>query len=95
MSPSAKEEADWDSAMRERVTTYIQGTRVTHGAIGDAPAWKVFPIGSLWAIEKGKALGQGHHGPSAVDPVLSLTGVRYEATPLITTATSAGFSNMA
>jgi hypothetical protein len=58
MPPSAKEESDWDAAMRERVTQYLRGTVVVHGAIGELPAWKVFPVVSIWAIESGRAPGR-------------------------------------
>lgn len=58
MLSNAKEEADWDAAMRERVAVYIRDTGVAHGAIGEAPAWKVFPVVSVWAIESGMAPGQ-------------------------------------
>jgi len=57
MPPSAKEEEDWHAAMRERVAEYLQRNGIAHGAIGEMPAWEVFPVVSVWAIESGRAPG--------------------------------------
>jgi len=57
MDPSEKDEDDWQAAMRERVAEYLERTGVAHGAIGEVPAWEVFPVVSLWAIESGKSPG--------------------------------------
>jgi hypothetical protein len=57
MPPSKKVDDDWHAVMRERVAEYLQRTGVVHGAIGEVPAWEVFPMVSLWAIESGKAPG--------------------------------------
>jgi hypothetical protein len=57
MPLSAKEEVDWHAVMRERVTEYLKRSGVAHGAVGEVPAWQVFPVISLWAIESGKTPG--------------------------------------
>jgi hypothetical protein len=55
--PESEEEALWNSSMRRRVTEYIAQRGVSHGQIGDAPAWSVFPCISIWAVESGSSPG--------------------------------------
>jgi hypothetical protein len=43
--------------MRERVAAYLHRTGVVHGALGKVPAWEVFPVVSVWAIESARAPG--------------------------------------
>jgi hypothetical protein len=51
------EENLWNSAMRLRVTEYLSRLTISHGQIGDAPAWAVLPCVSIGAIESGTAPG--------------------------------------
>jgi hypothetical protein len=51
LQPSTKEEDNWHTAMRERVAAYLHRTGVVHGAVGEVPAWEVFPVASVWAIK--------------------------------------------
>jgi len=48
-SSDAAEER-WCAQRRRQVFDYLVREGVTHGAIGDWPAWHVFPHVSLWAI---------------------------------------------
>src|SRR5437762_757263 len=54
-SDTAKER--WCAQRRREVSDYLAREGVTHGAIGDWPAWHVFPHVSLWAIESGRSPG--------------------------------------
>jgi hypothetical protein len=51
------EEALWNSSMRRQVTEYIARQGISHGQIGDEPAWSVFPCVSIWAVESGSSPG--------------------------------------
>jgi len=50
-------EAQWFAERREEVTNYLKGEGVTHGQIGDEPAWHVTPYVSVWAVESLKSPG--------------------------------------
>jgi Domain of unknown function (DUF4826) len=39
------------------VAAYLHRTGVVHGAVGQVPAWEVFPVVSVWAIESARAPG--------------------------------------
>lgn len=41
----------WRAERRHEVAVYLQGEGISHGSIGDEPAWQVPPYVSVWAIE--------------------------------------------
>jgi hypothetical protein len=51
------EETLWALALRLEVREYLSRQGISHGQIGDAPAWAVFPYVSIWAIESGTVPG--------------------------------------
>jgi hypothetical protein len=51
------EEALWAATLRLRVAKYLVQQGISHGRIGDAPAWSVFPCVSVWAVESGVSPG--------------------------------------
>ena len=57
MHPDQGKEEQWFSARREEVIGYLQGNRVRHGAVGETPAWYIYPHLSVWAVESGKSPG--------------------------------------
>jgi Domain of unknown function (DUF4826) len=44
-------EKQWCADRRDDVARYLSGEGVTHGQIGDWPAWHVAPYVSVWAVE--------------------------------------------
>jgi len=46
-----KVEERWCSERRSDVAAYLTAERVTHGRIGEWPAWHLAPHVSIWAIE--------------------------------------------
>ena len=50
-------EEQWCSERRGEVATYLDREGVTHGSIGDWPAWHVAPHVSVWAVESLKSPG--------------------------------------
>ena len=50
-------EEQWCAERRREVSDYLAREGVTHGAVGDWPAWHVFPYVSVWAIESVKSPG--------------------------------------
>jgi hypothetical protein len=50
-------EALWNSTMRQQVREYIARQGISHGQIGEVPAWSIFPCISIWAIESGISPG--------------------------------------
>ena len=44
-------ETRWLTERREEVLGYLRGEGVTHGEVGQAPAWHVSPYVSVWAVE--------------------------------------------
>lgn len=44
-------EEHWCSERRNEVAAYLAAERVTHGRIGECPAWHIAPHISIWAIE--------------------------------------------
>lgn len=50
-------EERWCMARRDEVGEYLQRQGLSHGEIGEWPAWHVAPISSIWAIESLKAPG--------------------------------------
>jgi hypothetical protein len=48
--PDAAEER-WCAQRRREVSEYLARERLTHGMIGDWPAWHVYPHVSIWAVE--------------------------------------------
>jgi hypothetical protein len=44
-------EERWCSDQQKIVAGYLRAQRVTHGRIGEWPAWHIAPYVSLWAIE--------------------------------------------
>ena len=44
-------EERWCSERRNEVAAYLTAERVTHGQIGEWPAWHLAPHISIWAIE--------------------------------------------
>ena len=44
-------EERWCNERRDVVSVYLQQERVSHGQIGDWPAWHLAPHVSIWAIE--------------------------------------------
>ena len=50
-------EVQWCAQRRCQVSDYLAREGVTHGVIGDWPAWHVFPCVSLWAIESVRSPG--------------------------------------
>jgi len=53
----SSEEALWASTLRLRVGEYLVRQGISHGRIGDAPAWSVFPCVSIWAVESSVSPG--------------------------------------
>jgi hypothetical protein len=53
----SEEEGLWNSSMRRQVTEYIARQGISHGQIGEVPAWAIFPCVSIWAIESGNSPG--------------------------------------
>jgi hypothetical protein len=52
----SKEEA-WCLSIRPKVIDFLTCQHVTHGQVGELPAWHVVPYVSVWAIESAKAPG--------------------------------------
>ncbi|MFC3814930.1 DUF4826 family protein [Lysobacter sp. GCM10012299] len=50
-------EEQWCSDRRSQVAAYLATEQVTHGQIGDWPAWHFAPYVSIWAIESHSELG--------------------------------------
>ena len=46
-----KVEEQWCSERRKQVLAYLATEQVTHGQVGDWPAWHLAPYASIWAIE--------------------------------------------
>ena len=44
-------EEQWCSDRRNEVAAYLASEHVTHGQVGDWPAWHFAPYASIWAIE--------------------------------------------
>lgn len=44
-------EAQWCAERRQEVTDYLRREGLTHGQVGEWPAWHVCPYVSVWAIE--------------------------------------------
>ncbi len=44
-------EESWCEEQRNRVADYLASQGVSHGRIGDWPAWHVVPYVSIWAVE--------------------------------------------
>lgn len=44
-------EAKWCAERRHEVAEYLETEGVSHGLIGERPAWHVAPYASVWAIE--------------------------------------------
>lgn len=44
-------EESWCAEQRDTVAKYLHSQKVTHGRIGDWPAWHIAPCASIWAIE--------------------------------------------
>jgi hypothetical protein len=42
---------------REQIALHLAKQGVNHGAIGEVPAWSLYPYVAIWAIESGKAPG--------------------------------------
>jgi hypothetical protein len=51
------DEERWCAERRAQVADYLKGEAVTHGPIGEWPAWHVAPYVSVWAIESTKNPG--------------------------------------
>jgi hypothetical protein len=51
MDPSNQDQEIWCSVQRENVARYLSAQNVAHGEIGEVPAWFVYPVLSIWAIE--------------------------------------------
>lgn len=43
-------EAQWCAQRRQEIDQYLRNQGVTHGGIGDKPAWHVAPYVSIWAV---------------------------------------------
>lgn len=48
----------WCSSQRDHVTWYLKKQRLSHGRIGDWPAFHIAPFLSLWAVESLKCPGR-------------------------------------
>jgi hypothetical protein len=44
-------EKQWCETARGQVARYLQTQSVSHGQIGEVPAWHVVPYVSIWAVE--------------------------------------------
>ena len=44
-------EERWCDERRAEVSEYLKGERISHGRVGEWPAWHVAPYVSIWAIE--------------------------------------------
>jgi hypothetical protein len=51
------DEERWCAERRAQVEEYLVGEAVTHGVIGERPAWHVAPHVSVWAIESSRSPG--------------------------------------
>jgi hypothetical protein len=51
------DEETWHGECRIRVADYLKDQGVVHGRIGDAPAWSVPCVMSVWAVESVRAPG--------------------------------------
>jgi hypothetical protein len=47
-------EEHWCNERRAEVAAYLKREAVTHGRIGEWPAWHIAPYVSIWAIESAK-----------------------------------------
>jgi hypothetical protein len=47
----------WCDSRRHEVASYLQAQGLTHGRIGEWPAWHVAPVVSVWAIESATTPG--------------------------------------
>ncbi|SRR5258708_1465116 len=54
---SGLDEEQWCAERRTQVAEYLAGAGMTHGDIGEWPAWHVAPYASVWAIESLKSPG--------------------------------------
>jgi hypothetical protein len=54
---TAAEEEDWCEERRVAVEAYLVGEGVTHGGVGEWPAWHLAPFVSVWAVESPKNPG--------------------------------------
>jgi hypothetical protein len=43
-------EEDWGLQARPKVIEYLKARGVTHGDVGDLPAWDTVPLVSIWAV---------------------------------------------
>lgn len=46
-----KTEEQWCSEPRSEIAAYLAAQTVTHGQVGDWPAWHLAPYVSIWAVE--------------------------------------------
>jgi hypothetical protein len=51
------EEEQWCDERRAQVVAYLAGQKLTHGEVGEWPAWHIAPYVSIWAIESLKSPG--------------------------------------
>jgi hypothetical protein len=51
------EPEEWIAECREQIAFYLATQGVQHGAIGEVPAWSLYPYVAIWAIESGTAPG--------------------------------------
>jgi hypothetical protein len=57
MNTAADEEGAWIIEERRRVAAYFDQRGYPHGTIGEYPAWHVFPVIAVWAVESLSAPG--------------------------------------
>ena len=49
--PTALKEEEWVAQQRDIVVRYLERQGVSHGAVGEWPAWDLFPYVAIWAVE--------------------------------------------
>ena len=53
-----KIKAQWIAERRADLEEYLKHEVVTHGKIGEVPAWYIAPYVSIWGIENNKSPGK-------------------------------------
>jgi hypothetical protein len=57
VDPREPEEHLWCDSERTRVIEYLSREGLAHGAVGERPAWHIWPHVAIWAIESLQAPG--------------------------------------
>jgi hypothetical protein len=57
LDPVDPEDEHWCAEQRLNVIRYLQDQGLTHGPVGEVPAWFLSPYVAIWAVESLKAPG--------------------------------------